>query len=459
MRDWATAGHGVESTGTSHADRAHVSVSRPAVRGKFLCVGDEKLLVRGVSYGAFEPDADGHEYHDVATIERDFALMADNGINVVRVPHTVPPVHLLDVAEQHRLRVMVGLSAEQYVGYLIDRDGAPDVRDIVRRKVRSVAGHPALLCYGLGNEIPAPLARWIGRREIERYLASLYHAVKDEDPDGLVTYVNYPSTEYLQLPFLDFVSFNVYLETREQLTSYLPRLHNLAGDRPLLMSEVGLDAFRNGESKQAEVLRWQIEESFEAGCAGTVVFSWTDEWYRGGADVDDWEFGLTRRDRSAKPALAAVRDVYGDVGAPPAAPPRISVVVCTYNGGRTIDECLLALARLDYPDYEVIVVDDGSTDGCAAHALDHGFRLVTTANGGLSNARNLGLERATGEVVAYIDDDAYPEPDWLTHLALAFGRTSHVAIGGPNIPPEGDGPIAECIAQRARRPGARPRVG
>jgi GT2 family glycosyltransferase len=138
--------------------------------------------------------------------------------------------------------------------------------------------------------------------------------------------------------------------------------------------------------------------------------------------------------------------VYAGVGAPPSGPPRISVVVCTYNGGRTIDECFRALARLDYPDYEVIVVDDGSMDGAAARAPDYGFRLVTTTNVGLSNARNLGLERASGEIVAYLDDDAYPEPDWLTHLALAFRRTSHVGIGGPNIPPEGDGPIADCIA-------------
>ncbi len=373
--------------------------------------------------------------------------MAANAVNVVRIPHTMPPASLLDAAERHDLRVMVGLSAEQYVGYLIDRESAPDVARIVREKVKEVAGHPALLAYGLGNEIPAPMARWIGRRRIERYLEELYDVVKDEDPDGLVTYVNYPSTEYLQLPFLDFVSFNVYLERRELLAAYLPRLHNLAGDRPLVMSELGLDAYRNGEEAQAESLRWQIEETFEAGCAGTIVFSWTDEWFRAGAQVLDWEFGLTRRDRSPKPALEAVREAYAaGIAEPEGGWPRMSVVVCTYNGGRTIDESLGALTRLDYPDYEVIVVDDGSTDGGAARALDHGFTLVQSENSGLSNARNLGLAAAGGDVVAYLDDDAYPEPDWLTHLALAFARSDHVGIGGPNIPPDGDGVVAECVS-------------
>src|SRR5437867_2666521 len=137
---------------------------RPCVRGKFLFVGDEKLYVRGVTYGAFTPDAAGNEYHDLATVERDFAQMAANGINAVRIPHTTPPRALLDIASRHGLRVMVGLSAEQYVGYLIDRPpGAPDVEALIRNKVRACAGHPALLCYALGNEIPALMARWVAR--------------------------------------------------------------------------------------------------------------------------------------------------------------------------------------------------------------------------------------------------------------------------------------------------------
>ena len=125
-----------------------------------------------------------------------------------------------------------------------------------------------------------------------------------------------PSTEYLRLPFLDFVSFNVYLESQERLDAYLARLQNIAGDRPLLMSELGLDSYRNGEAAQASTLDWQIRTSFAAGCSGAFVFSWTDEWYRGGADVDDWEFGLTDRERRPKPALTAVQKAFADVPFP-----------------------------------------------------------------------------------------------------------------------------------------------
>src|SRR5216110_1365623 len=205
---------------------------RPCVRGKFLFVGDEKLYVRGVTYGAFTPDAAGNEYHNLATVERDFAQMAANGINAVRIPHTTPPRALLDIASRHGLRVMVGLSAEQYIGYLVDRPpGAPDVEALIRNRVRACAGHPALLCYALGNEIPALVARWLGRGKVERYLERLYRIVKQEDPEGLVTYVNYPTTEYLRLPFLDFVCFNVYLESQDRFEAYLARLQNIGGVR------------------------------------------------------------------------------------------------------------------------------------------------------------------------------------------------------------------------------------
>src|SRR3989475_7478962 len=152
---------------------------------------------------------------------------------------------------------MVGLSAEQYVGFLIDRKGAPDVAEIVRAKVRTCAGHPALLCYALGNEIPAQMVRWLGPQRIERYLEGLSRIVKAEDPHGLVTYVNYPTTEYLRLPFLDLVCFNVYLESPERLEAYLGRLQNIAGERPLVMSELGLDGLRNGDGAQARSLDWQ----------------------------------------------------------------------------------------------------------------------------------------------------------------------------------------------------------
>jgi cellulose synthase/poly-beta-1,6-N-acetylglucosamine synthase-like glycosyltransferase len=425
-----------------------ITGERPHVRGKFIFAGDTKLYVRGVTYGAFRPDEEKREYRDLEQIDRDFRQMAAAGFNAVRIPHTMPPIELLDIAALHGLRVMVGLSAEQYAGYLADPEMAPDVSAIVRERVAAVKGHPAILCYALGNEISASMVRWIGRVPVERYLERLYAVVKGEDPDALVTYVNYPSTEYLQLPFLDFVSFNVYLESQDRLRAYLARLQNLAGDRPLLMSEMGLDSMRNGLVKQGESLEWQIRTTFASGCSGAFVFSWTDEWYRGGEEVDDWAFGLTDRERLPKPALAAVQRAFAEVPYPVDATwPRMSVVVCVYNGEETIEDTCEGLEALDYPNYEVIVVDDGSTDSTADIVSRYPtFRLIRTPNRGLSCARNTGMEAATGEIVAYTDGDARPDPEWLTYLAAAFRNSTHVGIGGWNIAPPGDGWFASCVA-------------
>jgi GT2 family glycosyltransferase len=430
----------------SSADTDTLSLYRPHVQGKFLFVGDTKLWIRGVTYGTFRPDADGNEYHDSETVEHDFAEMASNGLNAIRT-YTIPPRWLLDTAQRHGLRVMIGLPWEQHVTFLDDTKRARSIEARVRAGVRACAGHPAVLCYAIGNEIPAPIVRWYGNRRVEQYLERLYRAAKQEDPEGLVTYVNYPTTEYLQLPFLDLVCFNVYLETQERLETYLARLQNIAGDRPLLMGEVGLDSRRNGEYIQADVLDWQIRSIFAGGCTGAFVFAWTDEWYRGGHDIADWDFGLTDRQRYPKPALTAVCNAFADVPLSPDLPwPHISVVVCSYNGARTIRDCCEGLLRLDYPNFEVIVVNDGSSDATPEIVSEYDFRLISTENRGLSNARNTGWQEARGEIVAYIDDDAYPDPHWLTFLAAAFMRTSHVGIGGPNLPPPGDGPIADCVA-------------
>lgn len=419
--------------------------ARPRLGGKFVFIGAEKFYVRGVTYGTFRPDGGGAHYPSRERVAQDFALMAAHGLNALRT-YTLPPRWLLDAAQAHGLRVMVGLPWEQHVAFLGEKVRRRAIEARVRGGVRACAGHPAVLGYVIGNEIPAAIVRWHGRRPVERFLERLYHAAKAEDPEGLFTYVNYPSTEYLRLPFVDLFCFNVYLEAQATLEAYLARLQSLAGDRPVLLTEIGLDSRRNGEAAQARTLDWQIRTTFAAGAGGAFVFAWTDEWFRGGHDILDWDFGLTTRDRQPKPALAAVREAFAETPFPAGGPwPRISVVVCTYNGSRTLRDCLDGLQRLEYPDCEVIVVDDGSTDHSAAIAREYNVRLVSTGNRGLSAARNTGLEAATGEIVAYLDDDAYPDPHWLTYLASTFRGTGHMAVGGPNLAPPGAGPIAECV--------------
>jgi GT2 family glycosyltransferase len=434
---------------TNAPGRCALPFERPRATGKFLSADGEKLLVKGVTYGTFRPDDAGNEFHDARSVARDFAVMASVGINAVRV-YAPPPRWLLDCAAEHGLRVLVGLPWEQHVTFLDERARACSIVDRVRRAVERYAGHPAVLAYVVGNEIPAPIVRWHGRAKVERFIERLYWAAKDADDEALVTYVNYPSTEFLELPFLDLCAFNVYLETPEKLDAYLARLQNVAGDRPLVLAEVGLDSRRNGLEAQSASLDWQIRSAFTSGCAGTFVFAWTDEWHRGGHDIEDWDFGLTDRQRKPKPALRAVEAAYASIPFAERAWPPVSVVVCSHNGAKTIRRTCEALMEVDYPEMEVIVVDDGSTDETASIAEGFGFTVIRTENRGLSAARNTGAEEAAGEYVAYLDDDAWPDPHWLKHIVHTFEQGGFAAVGGPNIPPLDESAVARCVA---RSPG------
>lgn len=419
---------------------------RPSVSGKFFCVDGKPFYIKGVTYGTFQPDNNGDQYPNVATVERDFARMIEIGVNTVRV-YTPPPLWLLDLASAMNLFVMVGIPWEQHIAILEDTDLQQDIRDRFARAVSQYNSHPAILCYSIGNEVPASLIRWQGKERISAFLETLYKVVKTECPDALVTYVNYPTSEYLQLDFVDFYSFNVYLENEQKLRSYIARLQHIAGSKPLLLAEVGLDSDRNGLVEQQNNLRWQLRAIFECGAAGAFVFSWTDEWYVGGRTIDDWSFGLTTTDRQSKPALAAVKDLYDDTPFSSQVNwPSFTVVVCSYNGSATIRQTLDALVQLDYPNYEVIVVNDGSTDHTADIAAEYAVTLISTENKGLSSARNTGYRAGSGEIVAYIDDDAFPEPHWLRYLALGYLQHDVVSVGGPNYPVPDDVLVADCVA-------------
>jgi glycosyltransferase involved in cell wall biosynthesis len=419
---------------------------RPRVSGRFLYVGDEKLWVRGVTYGTFTPVAPGDDGYDPAKADEDFARMTDAGVNAIRL-YTVPPAWLLDAAAAHGLWVAVDIPWEEHITFLDQRGLPGSIRERAADGVRRCAGHPAVLAFSIGNEIPARIVRWHGAASVEAFLERLSDTVRAADPGALVTYVNYPSTEYLRVRGLDYDSWNVYLEDHAAFERYVARLQNLAHDRPVVIAELGADSRRKGTDVQADLISAQVPATFAAGASGTFVFAWTDDWARSGVAVDDWDFGVTTREREPKPALAALSSAYAAVPFADDHPwPRISVVCCSYNGSRFIGDCLAALAHQDYPDYEVIVIDDGSTDSTAEIASRFDVQLVSTPNQGLSAARNEGLAHASGEIVAYIDDDAYPDQDWLRYLGWIYMTGDLAGAGGPNLPPPGDGRTAELVA-------------
>lgn len=115
--------------------------------------------------------------------------------------------------------------------------------------------------------------------------------------------------------------------------------------------------------------------------------------------------------------------------------PKISIIVPFYNVADCVDYCLRSLVRQSYSNYEVICVDDGSTDETAKRIENfaeryRGIKLFRKENGGLSDARNYGVSRSSGEYITFVDGDDLVSPDYLDTLIrpIIEGRCD-IAIG------------------------------
>jgi O-antigen biosynthesis protein len=426
------------STTTSN-DRVHVD-------GKFLRLGAQKFFLKGVTYGPFAPDESGCTFASREQTARDFAQILQLGANTLRV-YYVPPRWFLDLAHEHALKVFVDIPWEKHRCFLETYEMREAAFECVRGAARACAGHPALLAFSVANEVPAEIARWHGAREVANFIDRLVIEVKAIDPGALCTFASFPPTEFLRPSEIDFVTFNVYLHERPIFESYLARLQTLANDKPLVLGEFGMDSQREGEDRKCDFLREQIECAFRGGVAGTVVFSFTDDWFRGAQQVTDWSFGLVTRDRKPKFSFAAVQSSYNMAPHfPLPRPPKVSVVVASYNGGKTLRTCLESLLRLNYPDYEIILVDDGSTDDTPKIAAEFPrVKTIRQENLGLSAARNTGIRAATGAIVAFTDSDCRADEDWLYYLVSDFLRTDYAAVGGHNFLPPEDSPVAAAV--------------
>ena len=113
--------------------------------------------------------------------------------------------------------------------------------------------------------------------------------------------------------------------------------------------------------------------------------------------------------------------------------PRISVVIPAFNEARHIADTLVSLARQDFEgEYEIIVIDNNSSDDTAAVAVAHGASVAFEADPGVCSARQRGVELARGEIVVSTDADTTFDPGWLSRIDSVFARDSGcVAVAGP----------------------------
>jgi glycosyltransferase involved in cell wall biosynthesis len=147
-------------------------------------------------------------------------------------------------------------------------------------------------------------------------------------------------------------------------------------------------------------------------------------------------------------------ELRGRLGAPLVVEPehalRISVVLCTHRRPQYIRDVLGGLAQLDPAPHEVIVVDnDPGEHDCRALVQDAGFRYVREDRRGLDNARNTGVRHATGDVVAFTDDDCVPWPAWLRSVPATFADPLVGAMSGPAFPWKLDTPSRVRMERQA----------
>jgi GT2 family glycosyltransferase len=113
--------------------------------------------------------------------------------------------------------------------------------------------------------------------------------------------------------------------------------------------------------------------------------------------------------------------------------PKVSIIIAVGVPGAYVQECVAHCLRLDYPDFEIIVLPDR-----AWTPPDPRVKVIPTGKVRPAEKRDRGVEASSGEIAAIIDDDAYPEPDWLTNAVRHFSDPSVAAVGGPGMTPPSD---------------------
>jgi len=135
--------------------------------------------------------------------------------------------------------------------------------------------------------------------------------------------------------------------------------------------------------------------------------------------------------------------------------PSATIVICTRNRPARLETCLQAVRRLNYPKYQICVVDNAPDDDAArVMAGRYGAEYELAPIRGLSRARNLGVLGARGEIVAFLDDDMVPHDGWLRALALEFQDERVMAVSGPVLPltmaDAAPGELARALVTRPR---------
>jgi len=125
--------------------------------------------------------------------------------------------------------------------------------------------------------------------------------------------------------------------------------------------------------------------------------------------------------------------------------PHVSIIVTVKNEEKKLKETLEALTRIDYPSYEVVLVDGGSNDGTINIAEKFPIKTIQASDSNPGQGRNIGVENSSGEVIAFIDGDCVPERDWLRKSVESLKCKGVGGVGGPMVPYEKSNHLSKTI--------------
>ncbi|HUO06529.1 MAG TPA: glycosyltransferase [Candidatus Binataceae bacterium] len=379
-------------------------------------------------------------------------------------------MRLTDVGASHEFDGQIklkarldNLKASHTTGLVLDGAESPEILDIVAQaglaalielkieaneimnrrqfhaavsRIAQVAGrlqrHPALAGFLIDCPISQDELRVVGLANVRRRLRAAVRAIKSRAPEAMAAIKVRPETICSSILEEDFLYGEIPALAPVEIRDFVVTLHNLAEARPVVIE------FAQASPGQDEA----VAVAFGTGAAGVVAPPVP-------APVsNDWLGVRMMRAADVMPFVT----LNGTCPPRPAKLPMVSVVICAYNAERTMRACLESLRKLDYPNFEVVIVDDGSRDRTAEISMDFPeFRLIRQPNKGLSTARNVGMHAARGEFIAYTDSDCVVDPHWLTLMVRSIEEHGFDGCGGPNYAPHEETWVgASCSAS----PGA-----
>lgn len=116
----------------------------------------------------------------------------------------------------------------------------------------------------------------------------------------------------------------------------------------------------------------------------------------------------------------------------------VSIIIAVKNWQGNLEECIAACLKLDYADFEILVLPDNRPEGQIASALDPRLVIIPTGPASPAQKRDIALKQAKGRILAFLDDDAYPAKHWLSAALKHFSDADVAAVGGPAVTPPQD---------------------